>query len=133
MWSSNRGSAVGRPWCIDAIAAPALTARPSAADIATMAASSPPTPNSPSRDGLVALAIAAIVAATVVIGVLAPGKALHKAAPAEAVRPDGDPGCSEWSDGCRVCKRVEDGPICSTPGIACTPGLQECLHRTTGP
>ncbi|GEO99685.1 hypothetical protein [Methylobacterium haplocladii] len=89
-------------------------------------------PQSTRRDGPIALAIAAVVLATVVIGALAPA-APPKPAPVQAVLPDSDPMCAEWSDGCRVCRRLEEGPVCSMPGIACTPGPQECLHRTTGP
>jgi hypothetical protein len=30
------------------------------------------------------------------------------------------PKCLQWSDGCVLCQRLEDGtPACSTPGIAC--------------
>lgn len=97
-----------------------------------MAATSLPDPESSGRDGPIALAIAALVLATVVIGSLGPS-APHRPAQAQSVLPDGDPSCVEWSNGCQVCRRLEEGPICSTPGIACTPGAQECLHRTTGP
>lgn len=97
-----------------------------------MAADPPANPGSTSRDGPIALAIAALMLATVVIGSLVPS-ASHAPAPSQTVLPDSDPACTEWSDGCRVCRRLEDGPICSMPGIACTAGPQECLHRTTAP
>ena len=35
------------------------------------------------------------------------------------------PECSEWSDGCAVCKRDETAH-CSTPGIACLPVAIAC-------
>lgn len=95
-----------------------------------MVTDSSPEKSSSRRDGPIALAIAAIVAATVAIGAMAPG-APHKPTPARAVFPDSDPTCAEWSDGCRACARTPDGPVCSTPGIACTAGQQECLRRTT--
>ncbi|TXN21061.1 MULTISPECIES: hypothetical protein [Methylobacterium] len=97
-----------------------------------MVATSSPDTDSSGRDGPIALAIAALVLATVVIGSLAPS-APHRPTSAQTVLPDSDPSCAEWSDGCHVCRRLEEGPICSTPGIACTPGPQECLHRTTDP
>ncbi|GLS42050.1 hypothetical protein [Methylobacterium brachythecii] len=95
-----------------------------------MATDSSPLSHASRRDGPIALAIAAVVVATVVIGALAPGVP-HKPAPAAAVFPDSDPTCAEWSDGCRACMRTPDGPVCSTPGIACTAGQQECLRRAT--
>lgn len=97
-----------------------------------MAADASPDPAPSRQDGPIALAIAALVFATVVIGALAPAGS-HKPTPVKTVMPDSDPTCSEWSDGCRVCKRLEEGPVCSTPGIACTPGEQECLHRAESP
>jgi hypothetical protein len=38
----------------------------------------------------------------------------------------GHPECQEWTDGCMVCKRVEDKVACSTPGIACQPVATIC-------
>jgi hypothetical protein len=35
--------------------------------------------------------------------------------------------CAEWTDGCVVCRRTDQGAACSTPGIACTRGPIECL------
>ena len=40
-----------------------------------------------------------------------------------------DPTCSEWTDGCIVCQRGDQGPVCSTPGIACVQRAPECLKR----
>ena len=39
--------------------------------------------------------------------------------------------CREWSDGCSVCMRDEEGaPHCSTPGIACQPEPIRCRRET---
>ena len=40
---------------------------------------------------------------------------------------DKEPTCAEWTDGCIVCQRTDEGLACSTPGIACSPGAQRCL------
>ena len=38
-----------------------------------------------------------------------------------------NPACNTWSNGCQICLRLVDGkPICSTPGIACTPAEPAC-------
>lgn len=38
-----------------------------------------------------------------------------------------NPSCREWSDGCIVCAKVEDGSAaCSTVGIACLPVAVMC-------
>jgi hypothetical protein len=38
-----------------------------------------------------------------------------------------NPECSEWTNACQTCTRDEKGaPQCSTPGIACTPGVLTC-------
>ncbi|GEP10033.1 hypothetical protein [Methylobacterium gnaphalii] len=95
-----------------------------------MASDALPEPTSSHRDGPIALAIAAIVFATVAIGALVQG-APREPALATVVFPDSDPTCAEWSDGCRACMRTPDGSVCSTPGIACTAGQQECLRRKT--
>jgi hypothetical protein len=34
--------------------------------------------------------------------------------------------CPQWTDGCVVCVREEDGPACSTPGISCLPTEPQC-------
>jgi hypothetical protein len=41
-----------------------------------------------------------------------------------------NPDCAEWTDACMVCTRSATGaPQCSTPGIACTPGVPICRSR----
>ncbi len=79
-------------------------------------------------DALVALGVAALVLAAVLISSLASGGG-HP--PVTAMAPAADPSCAEWTDGCRVCQRLPDGPACSLPGIACTLGQQECLRHGT--
>ena len=38
-----------------------------------------------------------------------------------------DQACREWTNGCAVCRRQEDGAIgCSLPGIACQPVAIAC-------
>ena len=35
--------------------------------------------------------------------------------------------CTEWTNACQICTRDDQGaPQCSTPGIACTPGVMVC-------
>lgn len=80
------------------------------------------------RDGLVAGAIAALVVATVLIGVLVPGVPVHRA----SGPPSEDATCAEWNDGCRVCQRVPGEVACSLPGIACVPAESHCLRRVGG-
>ena len=67
---------------------------------------------------LVSLALSGIVAALVLS--------------ARAGQPDEEPAlaasCQEWTDGCTVCRRGPDGPICSTPGIACVRTARVCLR-----
>lgn len=42
-----------------------------------------------------------------------------------------NPLCREWSDGCAVCARGDNGPPhCSTPGIACQPEPIRCRRQT---
>lgn len=89
----------------------------------------PPTDRQASRDGLVTLALAAVVVGTVLLGALLPG---HPARHPVSAAPAEDAACLEWSDGCRVCTRRPDGPACSLPGIACTPGEAQCLRRSGG-
>ena len=85
-----------------------------------------PAPRS-SSGALAAWGIAALVAATVLIGALAPS---GHPAPARSVAED--PTCLEWTDGCTVCQRRAEGPACSLPGIACQPETPHCLHRHAG-
>ncbi len=45
------------------------------------------------------------------------------------------PDCLEWTDGCIICKKREDGaPACSTVGAACLPAEPICtkLRRDGG-
>ena len=81
----------------------------------------------PSGGALAAWGIAALVAATVLLGVLLPDRRPFPARPVAE-----DAGCLEWSDGCRVCQRLASGPACSLPGIACEPGEPRCLRRSGG-
>jgi hypothetical protein len=93
-----------------------------------MTPSAPPSPAPRSSSGaLAAWGTAVLVVATVLIGALAPS---HHAAPARSAAED--PACLEWTDGCRVCQRLADGPACSLPGIACEPAAPRCLRRREG-
>ncbi|CAO4174525.1 hypothetical protein [Methylorubrum populi] len=85
-------------------------------------------PKTARRDRRVALSVLALVAATVLIGALAP-----RTAPQAVLAPAQDPACAEWGDGCTICRRAEDGAACSLPGIACTPGAMACLRPTGEP
>ena len=76
---------------------------------------------------LTLLAVAAIVVLTIGIAHFAPGAPPHPAA--VPLRAEDDPRCQEWTDGCVVCQRTPQGPACSTPGIACVRGPQECVRR----
>ncbi|KQT12570.1 hypothetical protein ASG40_19970 [Methylobacterium sp. Leaf399] len=82
---------------------------------------------SPARDGMIALAIAAVVLASVLLSHLAPA-----ATRPHAVSPATDESCAEWGDGCRVCQRGAEGVACSMPGIACVTGQTACLRRVGG-
>ncbi|WP_024878423.1 hypothetical protein [Methylosinus sp. LW3] len=47
--------------------------------------------------------------------------------PAQAYGED-HPACLEWTDGCLVCARLEDGSAgCSMVGAACLPAAVSCL------
>lgn len=76
------------------------------------------------RGALAAWGIVGLTAATVLLGALLPA-----ARPDRPASPADDRACQEWSDGCQVCQRLADGPACSLPGIACTPGAPRCLRR----
>jgi len=42
------------------------------------------------------------------------------------------PQCREWTDACSVCLRDGEGAVhCSTPGIACLPGVPVCMDLAT--
>ncbi|KQS58200.1 hypothetical protein ASG32_31470 [Methylobacterium sp. Leaf361] len=93
-----------------------------------MSTVSPPSPAPRSSSGaLAAWGIAVLVIATVLIGALAPAR---HASP--AVSAADDPACLEWTDGCKVCRRLAEEPACSLPGIACQPGAPQCLSRRDG-
>ncbi|SEH28409.1 hypothetical protein SAMN02799636_00601 [Methylobacterium sp. 275MFSha3.1] len=93
-----------------------------------MSTVSPPSPAPRSSSGaLAAWGIAILVIATVLIGALAPAR---HASP--AVSAADDPACLEWTDGCKVCRRLAEGPACSLPGIACQPGAPQCVTRRDG-
>lgn len=80
-----------------------------------------------SNGTLAAWATVILVVATVLLGALLPARHGAQAPPvAEDLR------CLEWTDGCRVCQRLAEGPACSLPGIACTTGEMRCLHRAGG-
>jgi hypothetical protein len=43
-----------------------------------------------------------------------------------------NPDCVEWTNACQICTRSAAGEMqCSTPGIACTPGVPVCRVRKT--
>jgi len=43
-----------------------------------------------------------------------------------------NPDCVEWTNACQICTRSSAGEMqCSTPGIACTPGVPICRVRKT--
>jgi hypothetical protein len=81
-----------------------------------------------SRDDVIGFSLAlGIVLGTVALAHVLPAATSPAQGPASF---DRDPTCAEWSDGCTVCQRTEQGPGCSTPGIACVPREQQCLRRT---
>jgi hypothetical protein len=81
------------------------------------------------NDDLLAVALAfGIALSTVVLAhVLPVAKGADEPSTPGSFRED--PGCSEWTDGCIVCRRGDQGPVCSTPGIACVPHVPRCLRR----
>jgi hypothetical protein len=79
-------------------------------------------------DRVVALALLAVVAATVLLANLLPAAA-PKGPPSTAGFGDVEKTCSEWTDGCITCERHPAGPACSTPGIACVRKPVACLRR----
>lgn len=91
-------------------------------------------PQTARLDRRVTWSVIALTAATVLVGALVPGAPRHAAlAPAQNLAPAQDPACAEWGDGCKVCRRTEDGAACSLPGIACTPGAMACLRAAGEP
>ena len=99
-----------------------------------MASDFPPDPQTARLDRRVTWGVIALVAATVLIGALAP-RAGHHGAPANvpASDPAQDQSCAEWGDGCKVCSRIGEDIACSLPGIACTPGRMACLRSAGEP
>jgi hypothetical protein len=78
------------------------------------------------RDTALALAIAFVVALVVTAGAVVMAVT---ARPSTASGLPGQATCAEWTDGCIVCRRTDQGPVCSTPGIACTRAEPRCLRR----
>jgi hypothetical protein len=81
------------------------------------------------RDDRIGFALALIlIIATVALAHVLPmaGAARVPSTPAAF---DREPTCAEWTDGCIVCRRTDQGLACSTPGIACVPKEQQCLRR----
>lgn len=84
-------------------------------------------PPASSGERIAVVGLAVIVVATVLLGALLPDRGGSPARTAAE-----DPSCLEWSDGCRVCQRLPEGPACSLPGIACEPTALHCLRRRDG-
>ncbi|MBB2962664.1 hypothetical protein [Methylobacterium sp. R2-1] len=99
-----------------------------------MAADLSPDPQTARLDRRVTWGVVALVAATVLIGALAPRLSHHAApTPVPASDPAQDQSCAEWGDGCKVCRRIGEETACSLPGIACTPGPVTCLGNAGEP
>lgn len=75
---------------------------------------------------------AVLVTATLL---LAPAVAAQTPAPSTEEKPtqaygETHPACLEWTDGCLVCARQEDGAAaCSMVGAACLPAAVSCLRN----
>ena len=79
------------------------------------------------RDETVAVVLALTIAvATVVLANTLPTRRVEPSAPASV---DADPTCAEWTDGCIVCQRTDQGLSCSTAGAACIRKDAQCLTR----
>ncbi len=78
------------------------------------------------RDQAVAIVIALVTALAVAAGAVLLAATAEPSTPGSFAR---EPTCAEWTDGCVVCRRTPDGPICSTPGIACVRAEPRCLRR----
>jgi hypothetical protein len=79
------------------------------------------------RDDLFGLILVlSIVIGTVALGHFLPATSGPPSTPASF---EGEPTCAEWSDGCIVCQRTNQGISCSTPGIACVVRERQCLRR----
>jgi hypothetical protein len=80
------------------------------------------------RDDLIGLSLAlAIVIGTVALAHVLP--AAPPAHPPSTPAAFDEPTCAEWTDGCVVCQRTDQGLACSMPGIACVRGDRQCLRR----
>ena len=76
------------------------------------------------------VAIALVILAVVVLaGNLVAQAPVVQKVPSTPAAYDREPTCAEWSDGCIVCRRTDEGPVCSMPGIACVRGEPQCLTR----
>jgi hypothetical protein len=83
----------------------------------------------PSHDDVVGFGLAlGIVLGTVALAHVLPA-ATSAPQPSKPVPFELGPTCAEWTDGCIVCQRTEQGLACSMPGIACQPREQQCLRR----
>jgi hypothetical protein len=81
------------------------------------------------RDDMIGLALAlALVFGTVALAHVLPA-ATPTRPPSTPGSFDDEPTCAEWTDGCIVCQHTDQGPACSTPGIACVPRERQCLRR----
>ena len=80
------------------------------------------------RDDIIGFALAlTLVIGTVALSHLLPvAKSTSPTMPASFER---DPTFAEWTDGCIICQRTNQGIACSTPGIACMPRERQCLRR----
>ena len=80
------------------------------------------------RDDLIGFTLALLL----VLGTVALAHLLPTATPPTPSTPaafEGEPTCTEWTDGCIVCQRAEGRVAFSTPGIACVPRERQCLRR----
>ena len=81
------------------------------------------------REDIIGFALAlTLVIGTVALSHLLPA-AKSASPPLVPASFDRDPTCAEWTDGCVVCQRTNEGLACSTPGIACVPQERQCLRR----
>jgi hypothetical protein len=81
------------------------------------------------RDDLIGLVLAlAIALGTVALAHVLPA-ATSAGPPSTPASFDNEPTCAEWTDGCIVCQRTDQGPACSMPGIACVARERQCLRR----
>jgi len=84
------------------------------------------------------IAVLAVIVALFVIGALARQlpQPPQPAAEVASIQGYGDSNkvCQEWTDGCRTCRRADNGEAaCSNIGIACQPSVVACTRRTEPP